>query len=560
MIAGEASCGYRLSAYIFNKSMSHLPRLTSGYRCLLPSTESTDVKSKTLNPRWDSSFKVHLNAAEANSVIRSSKGDPRRRMELHIYDKDNHSKDDPMGVAYVPFTVTEPSGAHWCEVESGPVGSEWYCQDATGRLEVRTSASARRVLSLSRGNTLWIPPVSSLRIGLGWEMERGVAVDLDASCVAVGRTGSVLMDETVYYANLANSNHSVTHSGDEKEGDEDIGGTGDDEVIVANLSRVPDHVLALYFLLTVATPGKTLREIQSALVTVLDTVTGNRLCRFVPALSGDHTAMFLMRLARPGGGVGASSSWALSVIEDTDHTARDFGSLIPEIKGYCRDLIPGIVIDPNERVAIMQKGGTIRLRDYSPNRSDVPQTVMLGLAWDVTNGVNIDLDASAICLDVNLQLVDVIFFNKLTSEDGSIRHSGDEREGDEVGDDEKIAIDLAQVQPEVKYIGFVVTSYSGQELDDVARAGCHLFDPSNGRDIMKYGLSNARELDKRTALVLACLYRNDADRDSGEVGFGANWFLRIVSEATQGKTAYQVVDKLQAFLRRSPHQVPSPPP
>ena len=45
--------------------------------------------------------------------------------------------------------------------------------------------------------------------------------------------------------------------------------------------------------------------------------------------------------------------------------ARDFGSLIPEIKGYSRDIVPGITINPKERVAIMRKGGTIQLSGKS---------------------------------------------------------------------------------------------------------------------------------------------------------------------------------------------------
>jgi len=36
--------------------------------------------------------------------------------------------------------------------------------------------------------------------------------------------------------------------------------------------------------------------------------------------------------------------------------------LVPEIKGYSRDLVPGIAINPKERVAIMRKGGAIRLQ------------------------------------------------------------------------------------------------------------------------------------------------------------------------------------------------------
>lgn len=72
---------------------------------------------------------------------------------------------------------------------------------------------------------------------------------------------------------------------------------------------------------------------------------------------------------------------------------RDFCSLSPEIKGYTRDLVPNIQIDPHERVAVMRKGGTITVRDYLPNHQ-LPNWLTFGLAWDVTNGVNIDLDAS----------------------------------------------------------------------------------------------------------------------------------------------------------------------
>ena len=49
----------------------------------------------------------------------------------------------------------------------------------------------------------------------------------------------------------------------------------------------------------------------------------------------------------------------------------------------------------------------------------------VGLAWDVTNGVNIDLDASAIMLGPKLDLRDLVFFGKLRSSDGSIRHGGE---------------------------------------------------------------------------------------------------------------------------------------
>ena len=105
-------------------------------------------------------------------------------------------------------------------------------------------------------------------------------------------------------------------------------------------------------------------------------------------------------------------------------------------------------VDISARVAIMRKGGLVRLSDYTgPN--GIPPTLVLGLFWDVTDGVEIDLDASCVMLDANLKQLDLVYFGKLRSSDGSLQHGGDEREGDEKGDDEKVLItpSLPHVRP-----------------------------------------------------------------------------------------------------------------
>jgi tellurium resistance protein TerD len=222
-------------------------------------------------------------------------------------------------------------------------------------------------------------------------------VDLDSSCVAVNREGNVDMNESVYYGNLVNSNLSLVHSGDEQTGE----AGGDDERIQVELDRIPSHIIALYFILTLATPpNKTFADVKSAKMRFISTETKVGICRFVPSEMGNNTALFLVRIAREG------THWNLTPIAEGDECARDFGSLIPELKGYSRDLVPGIVIDPQERIAIMRKGGTIRVTDYLPGHK-LPPWVTFGLAWDVTNGVNIDLDASAIMLNESLATVEM---------------------------------------------------------------------------------------------------------------------------------------------------------
>jgi len=235
----------------------------------------------------------------------------------------------------------------------------------------------------------------------------------------------------------------------------------------------------------------------------------------------------------------------VSIIEEVA-SARDFGTLIPEIKGYSRDICPGIVINPRERIAILRNGEAIRVKDYGKGAS-LDQKLVFGLAWEITNGKNIDLDASAICLDSALNLVEIISFNHLRSNDGSIQHGGDEREGDEIGDDEKIFINLGRIQSNVQYVAFVINSYSGQELDDISKASCHLFNANTKMDLARYQISNDRSLDKHTGLLMACLYREPNDE----------WYLRIMGKAAQGLVAAKLVDNLQRYLRDVPPPQPA---
>lgn len=496
----------------------------------------TRVISKTLNPVWNSHFQYLIGADSATRVIQPKHATnmPQLVATLTIWDHDKVGNDDSMGTILITLDPLLGGATQWYAVGKGT--GDTHCRNAKGQVQVKITYEGSKMMHVSRGQAHTLI-YKRVRVGLAWDVERGQQIDLDSTCVAVDHSGQVLLDETVYYGNLSNSNLSVQHSGDELTGE----AIGDDEKILLELDRIPSKVLALYILLTVVTPCKTFQDVKSARVRFISTETQQGICHYVPhTLGAKCTSLFLCRIARSG------SSWILRPIGEGDTHARDFGSLIPEIKGYTRDLVPNIQINAQERVAIMRKGGTIRVSDYVPGGA-IPENVSFGLAWDVTKGVNIDLDASAILCDANMQVRDIVYFKQLESKDGSIRHCGDEREGDESGDDEIINICLGRVNHEIKYIGFIVNSYSGQELDDVDEASCHLFDPKTKFDIAKYTLSNCKEVDRHTALVMGCLYRGETSTD---------WYLRIISLPSQGKTAHQNVDDLQAYLLCNPPQVP----
>jgi tellurium resistance protein TerZ len=572
---------------MFGKKTSSDPYVKVFYKDVL--IGKTQVKKKTLDPQWNCAFKYMIGCDDAEKLKHAapSASGLGPKFRLVLFDKDNLSADDPLGQVYIPINVNGIK-QQWFSLQTGKEGEEYYCKKAKGEIQVSIEITTLLLPDVVRGNVvpLTIPGKKKLlKVGLGWNVtQRQRPIDLDVSCVALvscwtqmilfkkcmrntsvfsqfvfylpfasqDTTGKVSMEETVYFSNLVNPNGSIKHSGDEREGMQTLTGENDDrEQIVMDMDRLPDHIVAYVLLVTVATPGVDFSQITSARVRISSGASGVGLCAFRPAYEGENTALFCMRISRSFKKGKFGKAWSLSTIGDVNPSARDFGSLIPEIKGYCRDLFPNLDIDPNERVAVMNKETTIRIKDYAPTRDKLPSVLAMGLAWNVTNGVDIDLDASAICLDKNFNLVDLVYFTNLRSRDGAIHHSGDEREGDEIGDDEKIIVAFNAVNPRVDHIVFVINSYSEQELDDVAMASCHLFDPVTRKDLATYTMTNNASLDNHTALLLADLYRDAVSRD---------WMMRIISYPHQGKTAKRSFGVIVEYLRRHMPAVPAIPP
>lgn len=102
-------------------------------------------------------------------------------------------------------------------------------------------------VDLTKGN----PGLSQISVGLGWDTNKydgGSNFDLDSSIFLLDASGKVAKAENfVYFNNLVGGNGSVEHSGDNLTGD----GSGDDEVIKVDLSRVPADVEKIVFAVTI---------------------------------------------------------------------------------------------------------------------------------------------------------------------------------------------------------------------------------------------------------------------------------------------------------------------
>ncbi|WP_193771282.1 TerD family protein, partial [Candidatus Magnetaquicoccus inordinatus] len=164
------------------------------------------------------------------------------------------------------------------------------------------------------------------------------------------------------------------------------------------------------------------------------------------------------------------------------------------------------------------------------------QQVVMGLGWDIvkksggllsffSSNNEIDLDASCLLFDQNNQIVDAVWFQQLHSRDGSIQHTGDNVTGAGEGDDEQILVNLAMVPQGVKFLVFVVNSFTGHTFDRVQNAYCRLVDRSTQQEVARYQLNSQGP---HTAMIMAKLYRH-----AGE------WKMHAIGENGRGKTFHE---------------------
>jgi len=144
----------------------------------------------------------------------------------------------------------------------------------------------------------------------------------------------------------------------------------------------------------------------------------------------------------------------------------------------------------------LSKNSSISLTKEVPKLSEIT----IGLGWDVAQAKkgffsslfgstdSIDLDASCMLLNDELEVIDTVWYAKLTSDCGAVVHKGDNRTGEGNGDDEQIKVSLQRLPQNVKHIAVVVNSYTGQTFEKVANAFCRVVDQSS-KETCRFTLS-----------------------------------------------------------------------
>lgn len=167
--------------------------------------------------------------------------------------------------------------------------------------------------------------------------------------------------------------------------------------------------------------------------------------------------------------------------------------------------------------------------------------VRMGLGWDAavkkglfgrTKAQSIDLDASCLLFDASGNLMDAVWFRRLRSRDGAVRHTGDNLTGE--GEGESIIVDLTALPAGIAQLVFTVNSFTGQGFSQIVNAFCRLVDETTGRELARYDLS---ETGPHTAQIMAKVSRD-----------GQGWSMTAIGATATGRTFQHLLPAVTAHL------------
>jgi len=163
-----------------------------------------------------------------------------------------------------------------------------------------------------------------------------------------------------------------------------------------------------------------------------------------------------------------------------------------------------------------------------------------GLLGLTKKSQDVDLDLSAVCLDINGQLCDHIYSpfykpdllakfglppGKLTAANGALVHTGDDRAGDSGGDDgldnEIITVNLGLIPPSIGQIFFFLNNCGSEDFSMIPYAKIRMFEgsPTRVQEVFaSYNVAAESQFRNRRALVLGRLYRKNSDWKFAAIG------------------------------------------
>jgi tellurium resistance protein TerZ len=182
----------------------------------------------------------------------------------------------------------------------------------------------------------------------------------------------------------------------------------------------------------------------------------------------------------------------------------------------------------------LQKGQRISLSKEGKSLSNV----CIGVNWGAIEKkglfgkmkkIAVDLDASVGLYSEDKQLIDRVFFGKLTSDCGAIVHSGDDLTGDMEGDDgldnEVIVLNLPNIKDNVAQVVFVLNSFEGQDFATIPFASIRIYEgtPDRVDEIFAtFDIANDTSFSGKVSMIMGKLYRHSGTWKFTSIGDSTN--------------------------------------
>ena len=177
----------------------------------------------------------------------------------------------------------------------------------------------------------------------------------------------------------------------------------------------------------------------------------------------------------------------------------------------------------------LTKGSSISLE----KKGKAISQVIVGINWGTIKNQlwGIPLGSTAVDLDGSVamvskkKIVDNVYYRKLKSYDGAVRHSGDDRVGDRYGDDgadnETIHLNLRMLNPEVDQVVFYLNSFENQDFETIPYAKIRVIDatdPNNLEELATFNLATDKTFKGYVSMVLGKFLRTNSGWDFKTVG------------------------------------------
>jgi stress response protein SCP2 len=180
-------------------------------------------------------------------------------------------------------------------------------------------------VSLRKGQSVSLvktgaPPLTRVRMGLGWDVGRGEDIDLDASCILYDDRRKDV--DKIWFMSKKGARGAVRHSGDNLTG----AGEGDDEVIAVDLAALPSNVQSLVFTVN-SFGGQKFTHVQNAFCRLIDDTTDQELVRFDLSDSKPSTGLVMCKVQR------GAQGWVMTAIGEF-HDGKTVRAMVDPAKQY----------------------------------------------------------------------------------------------------------------------------------------------------------------------------------------------------------------------------------